>query len=263
MRAPISFCSAAKPVSRSTRPARSRSRLAARMACGLRRAMEWASSRAARRGSGSTRVARPSATASWPLTMRPVKVSSLATSRPTSSGSSWVPVMSGTRPHLISSTDIRASGVTMRRSAPSATCSPPPRAFPVTAAMTGTGTSVHTYAARCPAPLAGPRGPGRAEPSPGGRSTWALGRSPSRMARNQPKSRPAQKSGPSPDSTTARTRGSALSRSPAATRPANIAPSRALRFSGRVRRTSATPSVIVTLTRCSVMSRSFAAAGSA
>ena len=35
MRAPISSCSAAKPVSRSARPARSSSRLAARMACGL------------------------------------------------------------------------------------------------------------------------------------------------------------------------------------------------------------------------------------
>ena len=159
--------------------------------------------------------------------------------------------MSGIRPHLISSTDSRASGATMRMSAPSAICSPPPSAFPDIAAMTGTGTSVHTYAARCPVALAGP--------PPGGRSTRALSRSPSRMAWNEPKSRPAQKSGPAPDRTTARTPGSALSRSPAATRPANIAPSRALRFSGLLSRTSATPSVIVTLTRCSVMGCSFGA----
>jgi PII-like signaling protein len=245
MRAPISCCSAAKPVSKSTRPARSSSRLAARMASGLRPAMLRASSRAAWRGSGSTLVARPSATASSPRTTRPEKVSSLATSRPTSSGSSWLPVMSGTRPHLISSTDIRASGATMRMSAPSAICRPPPSALPVTAAMTGTGISVQTYAARCPVARAGPW--------PGGRSTRALSRSPSRIAANEPKSRPAQKSGPSPDSTTARTPGSDLSRSPAVTRPANIAPSRALRLSGRASRTSATPLVISTVTRCSVI----------
>jgi len=153
--------------------------------------------------------------------------------------------MSGTRPHLISSTDILASGATMRMSAPSAICRPPPRALPVTAAMTGTGISVQTYAARCPVARAGP--------PPGGSSTRALSRSPSRIAANEPKSRPAQKSGPSPDSTTARAPGSDLSRSPAVTRPANIAPSRALRFSGRFSRTSATPSVISTMTRCSVI----------
>ena len=73
------------------------------------------------------------------------------------------------------------------------------------------------------------------------------------IAWNAPKSRPAQKSGPSPDSTTARTPGSDLSRSPAVIRPANIALSSALRFSGRFSRTSATPSVIVTVTRCSVI----------
>ena len=52
--------------------------------------------------------------------------------------------MSGIRPHLISSTDIRASGATMRMSAPSAICRPPPSALPVTAAMTGTGSSAQT-----------------------------------------------------------------------------------------------------------------------
>src|SRR5690242_9714364 len=216
------------------------------MACGLRAAMPRASSSAAFRGSGSVLVARPSATASSPLTTRPEKVSSLATSRPTSSGSSWLPVMSGIRPHLISSTDSRASGATMRMSAPSAICRPPPSALPVTAAMTGTGSSAQTYAARCPAARAGPSWTG-------GRSTCRLSRSPSRIAWNAPKSRPAQKSGPSPDSTTARTPGSDLSRSPVVIRPANIALSSALRFSGRFSRTSATPSVIVTVTRCSVI----------
>ena len=52
MSAPISFCSAAKPAARSTRPAWSSSRLAARMACGLRAAVLRASARAAVRGWG-------------------------------------------------------------------------------------------------------------------------------------------------------------------------------------------------------------------
>ena len=46
-------------------------------------------------------------------------------------------------------TDILASGATMRMSAPSASCRPPPKAAPCTAAITGTGTSRHTVAMRC------------------------------------------------------------------------------------------------------------------
>ena len=47
--------------------------------------------------------------------------------------------------------------------------------------------------------------------------------------------------------------GRLLATPPAVTSPANIAPSRALRLSGRFSRTSATPSVISTVTRCSVI----------
>ena len=49
------------------------------------------------------------------------------------------PAMSGMRPCLISMTDMRVSGATMRMSAPSAICRPPPKATPCTAAITGTG----------------------------------------------------------------------------------------------------------------------------
>ena len=64
------------------------------------------------------------------------------------------------------------------------------------------------------------------------------------------KSSPAQNDSPSPDSTTTRTAGSLFSCSPAAASAANIAPSSALRLSGRLRRTSATPwSPIETVTR--------------
>ena len=48
--------------------------------------------------------------------------------------------MSGMIPHLPSSTDQRESGVAKRKSAASAICSPPPRQWPCTAAITGTGT---------------------------------------------------------------------------------------------------------------------------
>ncbi len=63
------------------------------------------------------------------------------------------------------------------------------------------------------------------------------------MAWKEVKSRPAQKPRPSPDSTTARTDGSLPTRSPASTRASNMAGSRALSFSGRLSRTSATPDV--------------------
>ena len=153
--------------------------------------------------------------------------------------------MSGMRPHLTSITESRASGATMRRSAPSAICRPPPSALPWIAAITGTSSSAHTHAARWPVARAGP--------SDGGSCADAESRSPFAIARNEPKSRPAQKSGPSPESTTTRTAGSAFSCSPVWTRPSNMAGSSALRFSGRASRTSATPSVISTRTRSSLM----------
>ena len=99
------------------------------------------------RGRSETRVARPRATASSPDTIRPVNASSLATSSPTSRGRVCRPVMSGRIPQRISSTDSRASGATIRRSAPRAIWMPPPSATPCTAAMTGTGSSVHVYTA--------------------------------------------------------------------------------------------------------------------
>src|SRR6185437_13901636 len=83
--------------------------------------------------------------------------------------------------------------------------------------------------------------------------TPSLSRWPSRIAWNEPKSRPAQKSWPSPESTTARTPGSDRRRSPVLISPANMAISSALRFSGRASRTSATPSVISTVTRRSAI----------
>ena len=57
MSALISFCSAANPVARSVRPARSSSRLAARIACGLRPAIPLAIAR--QRRSGRRGLRRP------------------------------------------------------------------------------------------------------------------------------------------------------------------------------------------------------------
>ena len=63
-------------------------------------AMSRASANASSRGVSLVRLARPSSTASLPDTMRPVKVSSLATSSRTRWRSVWVAVMSGISPQL-------------------------------------------------------------------------------------------------------------------------------------------------------------------
>ena len=86
-------------------------------------------------------------------------------------------------------------------------------------------------------------------------STSRAGRSsaaafpPPAMASKLPKSRPAQKPRPSPESTTTRTDASPFSPSPASATAWNMAGSMAFSLSGRFRRTSATPSWMVIETR--------------
>jgi hypothetical protein len=75
---------------------------------------------------------------------------------------------------------------------------------------------------------------------------------PPAMAMKPDKSRPAEKARPSPDSTTARTDVSRASRALASTKATNMSPSRAFSLSGRLSRTSATPSVICTVTRSDI-----------
>ena len=154
--------------------------------------------------------------------------------------------MSGIRPQRTSSTDIFTSGATMRMSAPSAIWNPPPSATPWTAAITGAGISCHTNAACWPGFVISP-------PRRGVTFSRFVSLSPA-IAWNEPKSRPAQKARPSPDSTTARTDGSVFSASPVSTSAEKSAPSSAFIFSGRFIRTSATPFSIVQVTR-SDMSR--------
>ena len=55
--------------------------------------------------------------------------------------------MSGTSPQRASITASFASGATIRMSAPSAICSPPPNATPWMAAITGTGSERQPQAA--------------------------------------------------------------------------------------------------------------------
>ena len=153
--------------------------------------------------------------------------------------------MSGTSPQRPSMIDSRASGATKRMSAPRASCSPPPKATPCTAAMTGMGASCQAQATRCAA-LA------RDSASRAVRSPLAARRSPaSSIAWNDVKSSPAQNARPSPESTTARTDGSAATARAASGIAANIAGSSAFIFSGRLSRTSATPSHTVIVTRSS------------
>ena len=159
-----------------------------------------------------------------------------------------MPAMSGTRPHLISMIDIRASGVRKRMSAPSASWKPPPKATPWIAAITGTGSCRQPHTA-CWGKLASPWV--RAE-----RSRFSPPAIPlppvSFIAAKRPISRPAQNARPSPDNTTARTPFSWASRSVAATIASNIAASSAFILSARTSRTSAMPSEIEIETRCSM-----------
>ena len=153
--------------------------------------------------------------------------------------------MSGTRPHLISRTAIRTSGVTKRMSAPRASWNPPPKATPCMAAITGTVCSRQTMTA-CWAWLDPPSVRlGVTRPAPPRRSPEAI------LAK-LPMSRPAQKARPSPDSTMARTPVSVLRRSPVSTRAWNMRSSRAFILSVRTRRTSATPFSRVTWMRSSM-----------
>jgi hypothetical protein len=122
-------------------------------------------------------------------------------------------------------------------SAPSAICRPPPKLAPVNAATTGTSSSRQPNATRWAKFAADPSTAAKPsnEPSPlPDMKLW--------------KSRPAQKLGPSPDRTTARTAGSPPTASIASLRPTNIAQSSPLCLSARTMRTSATWSATSTLT---------------
>jgi hypothetical protein len=93
-------------------------------------------------------------------------------------------------------------------SAPSAIWSPPPYATPWIAAITGTGTSFQTHAARC-AWFAG-LFPLRSKSSRRGARSPLAGAAPA-VAAKLAKSRPAENARPSPERTTARTPRSAES----------------------------------------------------
>mmetsp|Transcript_2991 Transcript_2991/g.10341 ORF Transcript_2991/g.10341 Transcript_2991/m.10341 type:complete len:214 (+) Transcript_2991:313-954(+) len=144
----------------------SSSRFTAAVLSGDLAAISEASRRASARGSSARRVTRPSWSASSPSKMRlkqraasrrgekmsaaprrqqvrPVMISSVATSFGTSSGRTTVAPMSGMMPHLASIRENLHPGVAMRMSAPSAIWKPPPRQTPWVAAMTGAGTRRH------------------------------------------------------------------------------------------------------------------------
>ena len=122
-------------------------------------------------------------------------------------------------------------------SAPRAICIPPPRAWPWTAAITGTGSSCHTQATCWPRWVI--------------RRRWhagvAVGRhgvgSPPAIAWKDEKSSPAQNDAPSPGQHHGAQAGFGLQPLAGVGNPANIGPSSALRLSGRLSRTSATPCV--------------------
>ena len=113
--------------------------------------------------------------------------------------------MSGTKPHLASITLMRVPGASRRTSAPRASCRPPPKATPCTAAITGTAKLRQPMATNCGL---------LAEPCVRGNKRSCALAVPSdvcAMPAKRPVSSPAQKALPSPYSTTARKPGVACS----------------------------------------------------
>mmetsp|Transcript_13152 Transcript_13152/g.40545 ORF Transcript_13152/g.40545 Transcript_13152/m.40545 type:complete len:248 (-) Transcript_13152:828-1571(-) len=115
-------------------------------------------SAASKASPSTTLVTRPSSFASAASKMRPVVVSSIATSRFTSSGSAAVAPMSGMRPHFASMTENFVPAAATRTSAPSAIWKPPPKQTPWTAATTGHGTPRHAWETACARLAASPSG---------------------------------------------------------------------------------------------------------
>src|SRR4051812_33243597 len=185
-----------------------------------------ASSRAASSSwsAATTRLARPMRAASSASTRRPVSISSLACPVPTMRGRKYeVPMSAPETPIFTKATLKRASGAARRTSEASASASPPPAAGPLTAAMTGWGRAcslsmipaIRSWVSRLPT-----------TPSP------VIG---------SLRSRPAQKPRPAPVSTTTRTAPSPATSSSATWRSSTSSRLSALRRSGRLSVSRATP----------------------
>ena len=85
------------------------------------------------------RSTMPSASASSPSTLRPVKISSLARGRPTRRGRKYMPPPSGMMPRWMYDQEKFAHSLAMMKSHASAVSAPRPEAAPFTAAMVGLG----------------------------------------------------------------------------------------------------------------------------
>ena len=139
--------------------------------------------------------------------------------------------MSGINPHLTSSTDSFESAVAKRTSPASAICSPPPRQWP--------------WIARSPAPAPRASDTRCAGTNSGpARATGPSGLRPGLVGHHAGDVEAGAEARTFAAQTTARTPGSAATRSAAAVIASNMATSSALCFSGRVRVTTATWSAI-------------------
>ena len=185
---------------------------------------------ASRSAAGTTASASRSSRASAAPTIRVVRHISIARGRPTMSTSGFVPARSGTRPNVGSFIQSTASSARTRRSQARASWKPAPRACPRTAATeTMSGRCSHRNPACSPA----------SHSPKSGLSGSASGSSPGTPSGvNSRRSIPAEKDGPSPRTTTART--CAGSVSPMSARPRHMPGVIALRRSGRCSVTVAT-----------------------
>ncbi len=97
---------------------------------------------ATRSAAGTTALTRPIAAASRASTIRPVKISSLARTAPTTSGSNRVAAIPGCMPRRVKGAQKVASTEAKRRSQASARHNPAPTVAPFTAAIVGTSTAL-------------------------------------------------------------------------------------------------------------------------
>ena len=173
---------------------------------------------------GTTRLTMPSWRARSAPIGAPVRHSSSVAARPHSRSRRWVPPKPGIRPRLISGCPTLAVSAAIRRWQHIASSSPPPRAKPLTIAITGLGRRSTRRIIRVP----------RSE-----KSRPCTGVSAFISAMSAPATNAL---GPAPVSTTTRTVSSAAAAAKAASRASRVAALSAFSLSGRFTRRVRMPS---------------------
>ena len=184
---------------------------------------------------GTMRLTMPSCSARSAVTGAPVRHSSSVAARPHRRSRRWLPPKPGIRPRLISGWPTLAVSAAMRRWQHIASSSPPPRAKPLTIAITGFDSFSTRRIMRVPRNE-------KSRPCTGVRPFISAMSAPATNA-----------FGPAPVSTTARTAASASASAKAASSASRVAALSALSLSGRLMRMVRTPWAVSICSRGAVM----------